>query len=361
LDFGNYGWEEGEVLDKPRKIIDNLADALALEVDKDRVLHSATHEEILQGISNDIYFVKTIELLRQFGKADTTVVAEIFPSRDGVLAGMDETLNVLKNHDLSVFALSEGERFSKKEVIMRIEGPYSEFGYLETIMLGMLASASGWATRAREVREVAKDLPTICFGSRHLHPAVAPVMERAALVGGMTGASNILGAKLGGTQPRGTIPHALVIIAGDTVEVAKAYDESMPESESRIILVDTFKDEAEESLRVANELKEKLQAVRLDTPGERGGVTVGLVREVKARLEQAGYGHVGIFVSGGVTPERMVELIEAGATGFGVGSYISAAPPIDMTMDIKMIDGKPMAKRGRIPGITINDRLKKVI
>jgi len=47
--------------------------------------------------------------------------------------------------------------------------------------------------------------------------------------------------------------------------------------------VDTFKDEAEESLRVAKALGERLAGIRLDTPGERGGVTPDLVTEVRAR------------------------------------------------------------------------------
>jgi nicotinate phosphoribosyltransferase len=34
--------------------------------------------------------------------------------------------------------------------------------------------------------------------------------------------------------------------------------------------------------------------------------------------------------------------------------------PIDFTGDLKEIDGKPIAKRGRIPGITPNPRLKRV-
>lgn len=67
-----------------------------------------------------------------------------------------------------------------------------------------------------------------------------------------------------------------------------------------------------------------------------------------------------IFVSGGLYPEKIKALSEAGADAFGVGSYISSAPPIDMTMDIKEVDGKPVAKRGRIPGVTINTRLKRV-
>jgi nicotinate phosphoribosyltransferase len=243
---------------------------------------------------------------------------------------------------------------------MRIRGKYSEFGIYETALLGILASSSAWATAARDIRDAAGGKPFICFGARHLHPAVAPVMERAAVVGGADGASCILGAKLAGVEPKGTVPHAVFLIAGDTVEVAKVYDREMPPGDARIILVDTFKDEAEESLRVAEALRERLQGIRLDTPGERGGVTVDLVREVRARLDQAGFSHVKIFVSGGVTPERIVELSAAGADSFGVGSYISGASPIDMTMDIKEIEGKPIAKRGRIPGIMNSPRLVKV-
>ncbi len=54
-------------------------------------------------------------------------------------------------------------------------------------------------------------------------------------------------------------------------------------------------------------------------------------------------------------------LAEAGADSFGVGSYIARAPAIDMTMDLKEVHGKAVAKRGRIPGIIGNDRLVKVI
>ena len=45
---------------------------------------------------------------------------------------------------------------------------------------------------------------------------------------------------------------------------------------------------------------------------------------------------------------------------FRSGSHISGATPIDFTGDIKEIDGKPIAKRGRIPGVTESPRLKTV-
>ena len=37
------------------------------------------------------------------------------------------------------------------------------------------------------------------------------------------------------------------------------------------------------------------------------------------------------------------------------------AGPIDFTADLHMVAGKLVAKRGRLPGITSNPRLKRII
>ncbi|MEC9489087.1 MAG: nicotinate phosphoribosyltransferase [Halanaerobium sp.] len=330
------------------------------QVEPGRKVFSATHEEILAGYTSDVYFVKTRQLLQEKGLDDKVVTAEIFTSKAGIFAGREEAVNLLRDKNLEIEALPEGKKMEDKEVVMSITGRYCDFGIFETAILGIFSSSSGWATRAAECKEAAQDKMLLCFGSRHIHPSVAPVMERAAMIGGCDGASCILGAKLMDKQPSGTIPHAAVLLFGDTVEAAVAYHEVMPPYAPRIILVDTFKDEAEESLRVAGALKKELEGVRLDTPSERGGVTPELVREVRARLDQAGYINCNIIVSGGLNPERITILQEAGAGAFGVGSYIANATPINMTMDIKAIEGRPIAKRGRIPGPTKNPRLERI-
>ena len=167
---------------------------------------------------------------------------------------------------------------------------------------------------------------------------------------------------MAGLAPTGTMPHALVLIFGDTVRAAEAFDRHISPDVPRIILVDTFKDEAEESLRVAAALGDRLWGVRLDTPSERGRVTPELVREVRARLDLAGHPNVKIVVSGGIDVERIGVFRDAGAPvdSFAVGSYISKASPIDFTGDLKEIDGLPVAKRGRIPGRTENARLERI-
>ncbi len=320
--------------------------------------------DILNGDTADVYFHRTQEILKREG-LDPVVAMEIFPGRAGILCGLDQALELLRvtlPRGAEVWALDEGAAMEKKEVVLRIRAPYSTFGLYETALLGMLASQSGWATAAHEIVQAAQPVPVISFGARHVHPNVAARLEYAAIVGGCVTGATPAGARLAGKQPSGTMPHAMILIFGGTVRAVEAFDKWMPREMNRIGLVDTFHDEAEEAVRVARALGDRLWGVRLDTPGERGGVTPDLVKEVRARLDQAGFPHVKIFVSGGVDRERIELFKREGAPvdGYGVGSAISAAPPIDFTGDLKEIAGQPIAKRGRIPGITNNPRLRYI-
>jgi len=343
------------------KQLESLTDIEGIDFEGKRLIHSATHDEILNGLTTDVYFLRTLDILNELGLSETEVIAEIFPRKTGVLAGIDEVINLLQGKNLEVWAVDEGETFDVKDTVIRIKGKYKDFAIFETTMLGMLASASGWATASRNIREACGEKFFLCFGARHVHPSVAPVMERSALIGGAGGVSCVLAAKQMNLAPSGTVPHSAMLIAGDTVKVSEAYDKLAAPGHNRIVLIDTFKDEVEEAIRVADLLKDRLYGIRLDTPSERGGVTPGLVKEMRSKLDLAGYSHVKIFVSGGLTPERIRLLDESGADAFGVGSYISGASPIDMTMDLKMVDGRPVAKRGRIPGLIENPKLKRVL
>ena len=321
-------------------------------------------DPILSGHTSDVYFVRTKHIM-EMENLNPIVSMEVFPSADGVLCGIKETISLLRqalSQDAEVWALEEGTLMQSKEVVLRITAPYRSFVLYETAYLGMLAHESGWASAARACVQAAGDIPVISCGARHVHPSAAPHMEYAAIVGGCSGCATSAGAELAGIVPSGTIPHALCLVMGDTVKATKAFDRHIPTDVRRIALVDTFKDEAEESLRVAQALGHHLWGVRLDTPRERGRVTPDLVREVRVRLDQAGYEHVRIVVSGGIDPARIGLFRERGAPvdAFGVGSAISGAPPIDFTADIKEIEGRPVAKRGRIPGLTLNQRLKRI-
>jgi len=332
------------------------------------VRRSRPSREILSGESADVYFMRAEQVLDREG-LDPIVTMEVFGRQDAILCGIDEVKNLLahvlgkgKSDEVTVEALDDGDAIGSKEIVLRIAARYRAFGLYETAMLGMLAQSTGWATAARECVNAAAPQPVISFGARHVHPDITDVLDYAAIVGGCVGASTPAGARLAGLNPTGTMPHSLVLIMGDTVKAALAFDRDLDPDVPRIVLVDTFKDEAEEALRVAHALGDRLYGIRLDTPSERGRVTPDLVKEVRARLDQEGYDHVKIVVSGGLNPERITYFKDMGAAvdSYAVGSYISGATPIDFTGDIKEIDGKPIAKRGRIPGRTDSPRLKVV-
>ena len=320
----------------------------------------------LVGETADVFYQRTLTILRNEG-LNPTVTIEFAPERSGVFCGIMEIrallAKVLPETGSEVWALEEGEPVAAREVALRVKAPYGSLGLYETAICGTLASCTGWATAARECVDASDGIPVVALTARHVHPNVAGVIDYSSVIGGCVSCSTIVGARLAGVTPSGNMPHILALVLGDTVKAVESFDRHMPQEVPRIALVDTFRDEAEESLNVARTFKEKLRGILLDTPAERGGVTPELVREVRVRLDQAGFRHVEIMVSGGFKPARIRHFVEVGApvNGYGVGAYIAAASPNPFTGDVHEMDGRPVAKRGRIPGLTPNARLDRVL
>jgi nicotinate phosphoribosyltransferase len=227
---------------------------------------------------------------------------------------------------------------------------YSDYCVYETALLGLLCQASGIATKAARCRIAAGDKLMVSFGARRMHPAISPMIDKNAYIGGCDGVSVIKSAELLGVEPTGTIPHALIIIYGDTIKAAQAFNDTIDKKVKRVILIDTFNDEKFEALRVAESLGDDLFAVRLDTPGSRRGDFRQLIKEVRWELDLHGFEDVKIFVSGGLDEKSIAELVDV-ADAFGVGTSISSAPVLDFALDIVDVGGEPIAKRGKSSGV----------
>ena len=318
------------------------------------MFHIADPRDIKDGKMADVYFVRTMEVLK-VKKIDKWVKAELIAKRFpedygwGVLSGIEEVAYLLENLKVTVRAMEEGTIFRAYEPVMEIEGMYTDFGLFETSILGLLCQASGVATKAARCKKAAGGRKVISFGARRIHPAIAPMVERSAFIGGCDGVSGVKNAELIGEEPSGTMPHALILMIGDTVEATKAFDEVIHPKIKRVSLIDTFNDEKIEALRVAEALGKKLFGVRLDTPSSRRGDLQKIIEEIRWELNLRGYGHVQIFVSGGLDENRILSLNPV-VDAYGVGTAITNARGIDFAMDIVEIDGKPIAKRGKMGG-----------
>jgi nicotinate phosphoribosyltransferase len=319
-----------------------------------RRFNSATDAEILAADVADSYFHRTMEVLRSRGLADTPVHAELAyktsdPDAWFVVAGLDEVAHLFDDVPVEVRAVPEGTICRPHEPVLTLTGPYGAFAEHETALLGLLCQASGVATGAARCRLAAEDRPVISFGARRMHPAIVPMIERSAYLGGCDRVAVDLAVGRMGIPATGTTPHALVLMIGSTAEAARAFDEAVAPEVPRTIIIDTFDDEKFGALLAARAIPDSIYAVRMDTPGNRRGDFRDLMREVRWELDRHGFGHVRIFASGGIDVEYILHLNPV-CDAYGVGGAIADAPMIDYSLDIVEVDGQDRSKRGKRGG-----------
>ena len=340
-------------------------------------------EKMRAGWYTDAYFNHARATLLADGR-HPRVVMQAFQKKHAYLGGMDEAIAILKLcadrwDELVVHALYDGDQIAPYEPIVTIEGDYTAFAHLETPVLGTLARRTLITTNVVRTLEVANGKPLIFMPARHDHHRVQTGDGYAAYVAGQ-----IVGTPIGVTTDEqaswwggrgiGTVPHALIAAyGGDTVLAAQRFADWAPPDMNVTVLVDFQNDSVHEALAVAEALGPRLWGVRLDTSealvdrslwDELGdfaptGVNPRLVWKVRTALDDAGFDHVRIVVSGGFTAEKIARFEQLGVPvdAYGVGSSLIRGAN-DVTADIVVVDGHPSAKAGR--RYRDNPRLERV-
>jgi nicotinate phosphoribosyltransferase len=340
-------------------------------------------EKMREGYYADAYFNHARSTLLNDSRRPR-VVMHVFQKHDAYLGGMDEAIAILKlcSHDweeLTVHALYDGDRIAPWETVMTIEGDYTLFAHLETAYLGVLARRTLITTNVVRLLETANGKPIIFMPARHDHHRVQTGDGYAAYVAG-----RVVGAPIGVTTDEqaswwggrgiGTVPHSLIAsYGGNTVLAATKFAEWASEDINITVLVDFENNSVQMALDVARTLGPRLWGVRLDTSenlvdrslwDELGdfkptGVNDRLVRKVRDALDNDGFEHVKIVVSGGFTIDKIKEFEEKGVPvdAYGVGSSLIRGSN-DFTADIVLTDGRPSAKVGRT--FRPNERLELV-
>ncbi len=324
-------------------------------------LFIADDKDVADGYTMDVYFERTKRILEASGLADVKVCAEFTGSSLpkgwdwAVFCGLEEVVRLMEGRPISISAIPEGTIFKPRSAesvrvpLMNIFGRYTDFGVMETAMLGMLCQPSGIATAAARVKIAAKNKTVLAFGNRRMHPAIAGVLDRSCYIGGCDGVSSRMGGDIIGKEPVGTVPHALMLLMGSNEAAFRAFDKIIEPEVPRIMLIDTFSDERAAALDACRIIKD-LRGVRLDTPGSRRGSYKELINEVRWELDMHGFKDVSIIVSGGLDEKSIAEIVDTSVSGFGVGTSISNAPTLDLSMDIAEKDGVPVSKRGKFGG-----------
>jgi nicotinate phosphoribosyltransferase len=347
------------------------------------------------GWLSDRYFVRTAATLAHAG-LDPVVTLQVFAKKSGVLAGVYEAIRLLQTQlaegygpeSVTVETLVEGDAINRSgsdewETVMHVTGPYRAFGHLETPLLGVMARRSLVATNTRTVVDAAASKPVIFMAPRHDDWRVQTPDGYAAQVGGASSVSSDAAGAWWGARGVGTMPHAMIAaFRGDTVAATLAFARYLRAHEPDVqvmSLVDYSNDSVGTALEVARAMAREfgagsLAAVRVDT-SERlidrsligdeevwgratlTGVNAHLVRKMRSALDDAGFGGVGIVVSGGFTPDKIRRFEAEGVpvSAYGVGSSLlghstgsgGLLSDFDFTADVVRLDGAEAGKVGR--------------
>jgi nicotinate phosphoribosyltransferase len=313
----------------------------------------ATPQEIKAGEVTDVYFNRTVQILRARGNR-ARVKAEVYlKSLPGTGSGASwpgsRRPRTSWRAAVDVTAMVEGTVFGAYQPVLTVEGVYVDWAEYETALLGLLCQASGIATKAARCKKAAGERQVISFGARRMHPALAPMIERNAFLGGCDGVAVTKSAELIDADPMGTIPHALVLVIGDTVEALRAFNEVIDPKVRRVALIDTLQDEKFEAIRVAEALGRDLYAVRLDTPSSRRGDFYRILEEVRWELDYRGFEHVRIIASGGIDEYQMPRLNPL-VDAYGWGRRSPSAPCSTSGSTSWRSTAGPIAKRGKHSG-----------
>lgn len=223
----------------------------------------------------------------------------------------------------NIFAMKEGSLIFPNEPVLRIEANIIEALLLEGLILNTINFQSLIATKTARIWLASKKSAIMEFGMRRAQGADGAMSAaRAAFIGGAFGTSNSLAAKKLNIPALGTMSHAWVMSFSSEEDAFNAYAELYPENS--IFLIDTYNTLQSgilSAIKAGKKLKEKGKrfGVRLDS-----GDIYYLSKEVRAKLDSAGFKDAFISVSNELTEEIIESLVLSGAPidSWGVGTHM---------------------------------------
>ncbi|MCX7025919.1 MAG: nicotinate phosphoribosyltransferase [Spirochaetes bacterium] len=223
----------------------------------------------------------------------------------------------------SILAAKEGEIVFPHEPLFRVEGDLVQAQIVEGIVLNTLNFQSLVATKSARIWLASAKGSIMEFGLRRAQGADGALSAtRAAFIGGAYGSSNSLGGKKFGLPVLGTMAHSWVMSFPSELEAFRAYAEIYPTN--AVLLIDTYntlESGIGNAITVGGELKSKGYSfgVRLDS-----GDIDYLTREVRRRLDEAGFPEAKIVVSNELDETIIEHLVASGAPidVWGVGTNL---------------------------------------
>ena len=221
-----------------------------------------------------------------------------------------------------IYAVEEGSIMFPNEPIIRVKAKAMQAQFVETAILCIVNFQTLIATKASRICYSAMGDDVMEFGLRRAQgPDAGLYGAKAAVIGGCIGTSNVLAGKMFDVPVLGTHAHSWVQSFDSELEAFRAYAKTYP-SKTMLLLdtYDTLGSGIVNAITVFKELREQGYeplGVRLDS-----GDLEFLSKEVRKRLDEAGFENVKITASNDLDENTITSLKNQGARidVWGVGT-----------------------------------------
>lgn len=326
------------------------------------------------------YFLKSREIVSKCAPGHIVTMQFFQRTDDAKLCGVDEAIALIHTfakspQNLDIYALNDGDIIQANEPVLKVTGRYEDFGFLESMIDGILARRTSVCTNVYWVMKELNGTDIFSMADRQDDYQTQIGDGYASYVAGIRKVSTDAQGYWWGGKGVGTMPHALIeLCGGDICKASDIYHATYP-NEQVTALIDYHNNVVHDSLMLAKHLGKTLRAVRVDTSKalidhyfddkdtsgfDPHGVCKELIFALRKALDDAGYNWVKIIVSSSFNKEKIREWIKLGVPvdTYGVGTSFVNNMTCGFTGDLVELDGKPEAKEGRknIP----SNRLKKV-
>ncbi len=333
-----------------------------------------------EGFYSANYFLKSREIVKKCAP-NHIVTMQFFQRRnDTMICGLDEAIAILHTfathpEKLEIWALNDGDIADDGEPVLKVTGKYEDFGFLESVIDGVLTRRTCVCQNTREVVEAVGDTPVFSMADRQDDYLTQVGDGYASYVAGIRRVSTDAQGLWWGGKGMGTMPHALIeICGGDVCKAGDIYYSCYPDN-GVTALIDYHNDVVNDGLTLARHLGHKLHALRVDTSKslvdhyfddkdtsgfDPHGVCKELIFALRNALDKEGFDYVDIVVSSSFTAEKIKEWRELGVpvSMYGVGTSLVNNTIVGFVGDLVELDGKPEAKEGREN--IFSSRLEKV-
>ena len=326
------------------------------------------------------YFLKSREIVDKFAPNHKVTMQFFQRTDDAKLCGVDEAIALLHTfakspQNLDIYALNDGDIIQANEPVLKVTGRYEDFGFLESMIDGILARRTSVCTNVYWVMKELNGTDIFSMADRQDDYQTQIGDGYASYVAGIRKVSTDAQGYWWGGKGVGTMPHALIeLCGGDICKASDIYHKTYP-NEQVTALIDYHNNVVHDSLMLARHLGKTLRAVRVDTSKalvdhyfddkdtsgfDPHGVCKELIFALRKALDDEGFNWVKIIVSSSFNKDKIREWVKLGVPvdTYGVGTSFVNNMTCGFTGDLVELDGKPEAKEGRknIP----SNRLKKV-